>query len=101
MSKQAIKQSILDNIQNNKFKNDIKSVSLFGSYTSNKTTEDSDVDILIDFHPQATIGFFKLAQIQRSFEKSAGKKVDLVTPNSLSQYFKQDVIDNAEQIYAK
>ena len=99
MNKQEIRQSILNNVQNSKFKNDIKSISLFGSYAFNNATDDSDVDILIDFHPQATVGFLKLAQIKRSLEKSTGKKIDLVTPDALSPYFKQSVLNNAEQIY--
>ncbi len=100
MSKEEIKKAILKNIQNNEFKDDIKSVSLFGSYVYNKETKNSDVDILISFHPQATVGFFKLAKIKKSLEDSIKRDVDLITPEALSQYFKQDVINNVEQIYA-
>ncbi len=101
MSKEEIKKAILKNIQNSKFKDDIKSVSLFGSCLYNKETENSDVDILISFNPQATVGFFKLAKIKRSLEDSIKRDVDLVTPETLSQYFKQDVINDVEQIYAQ
>ena len=57
MNKQEIKEVILKNIQNNKFKDDIRSVSLFGSYALNNETETSDIDILIDFKPKAVVGF--------------------------------------------
>lgn len=101
MNKEQIKQAILENIENSEFKKDIKSISLFGSYISNKNTTDSDVDILISFHPQATVGFFKLSSIKRSLENSINREVDLVTPEALSQYFRQNVIKHAEQIYAQ
>ncbi len=94
-----LKQTILKTIQNSRFKDEIISVSLFGSCASNQENSESDIDLLVNFDPQANVGFFKLAQIKRSLEKSLNRKVDLVTPEALSPYFKQTVLDKAEKIY--
>lgn len=96
-----IKETILKAIKDNPFKNDIKKAFLFGSYLDNEQKEDSDVDILIEFKPSAIVGFFKLAQIKKNLENSIGKKVDLLTPESLSKFFKADVLNRAEIIYGQ
>ncbi len=94
-----LRQIIQETIQNSRFKKEILSVSLFGSYANNQENSESDIDLLVSFDPQASVGFFKLAQIKRSLEKSLNRKVDLVTPEALSPYFKQTVLDKAKKIY--
>lgn len=74
-------------------------VSLFGSYTNDSNAGDSDVDILVEFKPTAKVGFFELARLQRSFESVLERPVDLVTPESLSKFFRSDVLAQAEPIY--
>ncbi|MBA3046976.1 nucleotidyltransferase domain-containing protein [Patescibacteria group bacterium] len=99
MNKQQIKQQIIQAIENDPFKKDIKKVSLFGSYLTSQQRENSDIDILIEFQPKAAIGFFKLAKIKRNLESFVKKQVDLLTPEALSKFFRADVINNAETIY--
>lgn len=82
-------------------RDDIKRVSLFGSRAYGKPRKGSDVDVLIEFSPKARIGFFKLARIKRALERSIKKKVDLVTPDGLSKYFRTDVLAGAETVYEK
>jgi len=99
MDKKSIKQRIGKAIENNPMKKDIKKVSLFGSYIHEKQSGNSDVDILIEFKPTAKVGYFKLADMQRSITGSVGKKVDLSTPEALSKFFKDSVLKEAELIY--
>ena len=101
MTKQEIKNILLEAIKHDPHLADIKSVALFGSHIHGTADEDSDVDILIDFMPEATVGFFKLAQIQRSIAAFIGQKVDLLTPDALSKYFKDKVLQEAELIYER
>ena len=101
MSKEQLKKSILEAIENDPNKKDILKVSLFGSYLSGKPKKNSDVDLLIEFDPKAIVGFFKLSDFKNNFEKHLGKEVDLVTPEALSKYFKDEVIKQAYLIYER
>ena len=79
----------------------IKSLALFGSHVNGLPNDQSDVDVLIDFVPSATIGYFELFDIQSHFETAVGMKIDLVTPSSISKYFREEVLGQAEVIYEK
>ncbi len=99
MDKQQLKQNILEAIKNEPAKKDIKKASLFGSYLHEEQTAESDVDLLIEFKPTAKVGFFELVRLQRRLGEFIGKKVDLLTPQSLSRFFKKKVLAEAEDIY--
>ena len=99
MSKQQIKKQIIKAIESDPLKENIKKVSLFGSYLTGQPKKDSDIDILIEFHPNVAVGFFKMAKIKRNLENSVKKQVDLLTPEALSKFFRADVVNKAETIY--
>lgn len=101
MKKQEIKNRVKNVIENGAFKEDIKKASLFGSYASGKAKKTSDIDLLIEFTPNARVGFFKFIEIQNNFENSLGMQVDLLTPEALSKYFKKEVLKKAEIIYER
>ncbi len=101
MDKQGLKARLLEAVKKNPHRADIKSIALFGSHVHGTAEEDSDVDVLIEFMPNAIVGFFKLAQIQRSLGDFLGKKVDLLTPDAISKYFRSEVLQEAEQVYEK
>ena len=99
MTKQEIKKRLLAAVKNDQNSADIKYVALFGSYVNGTPGEGSDIDVLIDFYPQAIVGLFKYIDIQENFSKALGKKVDLLTPQALSKYFRKQVLKEAELIY--
>ncbi len=101
MKKQEIKNRVKNIIEKSPFKEDIKKASLFGSYVSGKAKTISDIDLLIEFVPNARVGFFKFIEIQENFEHSLGRRVDLSTPDALSKYFKKEVLKKAEIIYER
>ena len=55
MDKQAVKSRLLEVVKNNPHMESIKSVAIFGSYVNGTPSEESDVDVLIDFEPTAVI----------------------------------------------
>ncbi|MDA1338294.1 MAG: nucleotidyltransferase domain-containing protein [bacterium] len=63
--------------------NAIKFIGLFGSAARGEQTEKSDLDLYIKFDfSEKSIGLFELYRIQKLFEKTLGKEVDIVTnPN--------------------
>jgi len=101
MSKEQIKQAIRRTVELAPYKLEVKKLSLFGSYLNGIPRENSDVDILVEFVPQAKIGFFKMYDVQKSMEQALSKKVDIVTANQLSKYFRVGVLKQAEVIYER
>jgi len=101
MDKEQIKAKLAESVKSNPYVGDIKSVAIFGSYVAGEATDESDVDVLIDFVPSAKIGYFELAQIQRNLRKHLGKEIDLLTPQAISKYFREEVLRQAEYFYER
>ena len=66
---------------------------LFGSFSRGEETEDSDVDILVDFDKNARIGLFKYAGIYGDLKELLGREVDLVQNGALKAF----AVESAEQ----
>ena len=101
MTKKIIREKILEAIEKDPYKKYIKKVSIFGSYAYGRPSKGSDVDVLIEFKPKSVIGYFELARIQRNMQKEVQKKIDLLTPEAISEFFRKDVLNKAEKIYGK
>ncbi len=75
----------------------IRRLSVFGSALREDFGPESDVDVLVEFEPARTPGLLGVARIELELsELFAGRKVDLRTPEDLSRYFRQEVLDTAE-----
>ncbi len=68
--------------------------AIFGSYVRGDNKEDSDIDILIDLPRGKTL--FDLVDLQMKLGEALGKKIDVVTYNSLHPLLKDRIL--AEQI---
>ncbi len=66
---------------------------VFGSALDRKDTEASDIDILVDPLPGATL--FDLGGLQVALEDLLGVSVDLVTPDDLPQRLREHVLREA------
>jgi predicted nucleotidyltransferase len=79
-------------------KNHIRRLAFFGSVLRGDFRPDSDIDILVEFEPGRVpgLGFFAL---QDELGQMLGHKVDLHTPASLSSYFRDQVLREAEPAY--
>jgi len=69
---------------------------VFGSAARGSDTEASDLDILIDPAPQATL--FDIGAIQHELRELLGVSVDVLTPNGLPDSFRDDVLAQAAPI---
>ena len=82
--------------------NYIIKLSLFGSVLRDDFNETSDIDILVEFDKGHVPGFMRLANIENQLsEILEGKKVDIRTPNELSPYFRDKVLESAEVKYVQ
>lgn len=81
--------------------NGIARLSIFGSALRTDFRQDSDVDILVEFEAGRTPGLLGLAGMELELGEMFGRKVDLRTPEDLSRYFRQSVLDEAQLQYAR
>ena len=81
--------------------NAIREFALFGSVTRNDFGPRSDIDVLVEFEAEAQIGLLALARLSKELSALFGRKVDLVTVNSLSPYLRDRVLATKEVIYGR
>lgn len=79
----------------------IRKLSLFGSVLRDDFTDKSDVDFLVEFEPGTRVTFLDLAGMEHELTEMIQRKADLRTPNELSRYFRQEVLDLAVVQYVK
>jgi uncharacterized protein len=83
-------------------RNRIRKLSVFGSALRDDFRPDSDIDLLVEFQPEATPSLFDLARMERELSTIlAGRMVDLRTPEELSRYFRDEVLFSASVQYAE
>lgn len=81
-------------------KHRIARLSLFGSALRDDFGPDSDIDLLVEFEPDARPSLFDVGGMMQELTDALGRQVDIRTPNDLSRYFRQQVIDESELLYA-
>jgi len=69
---------------------------VFGSILQGADQEDSDLDLLVDTLPGATL--FDLGGLQIELEELLGVQVDLVTPTDLPAKFREQVLAEARPV---
>jgi uncharacterized protein len=69
---------------------------VFGSTLHGDDDDNSDLDILVDALPGATL--FDLGAIQVELEELLGVPVDVVTPHDLSPKFRLEVLNEARAV---
>lgn len=77
----------------------IRKLALYGSVLRDDFGPDSDVDVLVEFSPEERVGLFGLAGMERELSELLGRRVDLRTPQDLSRYFRQEVLEQADVQY--
>ena len=80
----------------------IRTLALFGSVLREDFSADSDVDVLVEFEPGKTPGYFTLARIARELSPLMdGRDIDLRTPLDISRYMRDEVVSTAYSVYGK
>ena len=79
----------------------IRKLALFGSVLTERFSDTSDIDVLVEFEPGRPAGYLRMAALERELSAIlGGRKVDLRTPNELSRYFRDEVLRTAAVQYA-
>ena len=80
----------------------IRRLALFGSVLRDDFGPESDVDVLVEFEPDATVGLFKLYDLEQELSRIlGGRRVEINTPRCLSKYFRDAVVAEAETLYGQ
>jgi predicted nucleotidyltransferase len=79
-------------------KYNVKRVGVFGSYVRNEQKEDSDLDILVDFEPEAKFGLLRFIEMENYLSDATGIKVDLVMKEGLKPRIGKKILDEVKYL---
>ena len=79
---------------------DVKELAVFGSAARGEMRPDSDIDLLVDFLPEARVSLLRHAAAERELTALLGRKVDLVSKRALKDAVRDEVLPQARIIYA-
>lgn len=77
----------------------VRELSLFGSAARGELREDSDIDLLVEFAPDARIGW-EFFDLEEELQSLFGRKVDLGTKRSLKPWVRANVLKDVRVLYA-
>lgn len=80
-------------------RNHIRRLALFGSVLRDDFTEDSDIDILVEFEPNHLVGFLGLAGMEIELSQILGRQAEIHTVPGLNPRFRDEVLQVAEVQY--
>ncbi len=78
----------------------VKELAVFGSAARGELRPESDIDLLVEFLPEAEVSLLEHFAAEREFSKLLGRKVDLVSKRALRDALKEEVLSQAQLIYA-
>ena len=78
----------------------VRELSVFGSAARGEMRPDSDIDLLVEFLPEAEPGLLDHAGLMLDLSELLGRKVDLVSKNGLKPLIREAVIQEAQRLYA-
>lgn len=80
-------------------RNRIRRLAFFGSVLRDDFRPDSDVDVLVEFEPDARVRLITLAGMEMELSGLLGRKAELHTAKGLNPRFRDEVLASAEVQY--
>ena len=80
-------------------RNRIRRLALFGSVLRDDFGPNSDVDVLVEFEPDARVGLITPAGMEIELSRLLGRKAELHTVKGLNPRFRDEVLQAAEVQY--
>ena len=96
----STKAEVLDVLEKNKSKLNafgVRQFSLFGSFLYDQATDESDVDLIVEFEPDKKT-FTNFSNLVFFLEELLGRRVEVVTKESLSPYIGPHILREAEHV---
>lgn len=79
---------------------DVRELALFGSVLRDDFRADSDIDVLVEYEPDALVSLFDHLDLQEELERLLGRSVDLVSKPALHRLIRQNVLDSRHVLFA-
>jgi uncharacterized protein len=73
----------------------VKEIGLFGSFSDDSNTEDSDIDLLVELEKPIGWNFFSL---ELYLEKIFNRKIDLVTKNAIKEQIRDSILKKIKYV---
>jgi predicted nucleotidyltransferase len=75
----------------------VNSLGIFGSFSKGTFNDSSDVDLLVDFAPEMK-SFDNFMDLSFFLEDLFGRKVEIVTPQSLSKFIGPHILKEVQHV---
>lgn len=73
-----------------------RNLRVFGSVARGEDRPDSDIDLLVEFDPSASL--LDLIGLQQDIEAILGRHADIVTPNGISPFLRERILSEARPL---
>ncbi|MFO8002023.1 MAG: nucleotidyltransferase domain-containing protein [Marinilabilia sp.] len=73
----------------------VKSIGLFGSFSDDTYSDDSDIDLLVELEKPIGWKFFTM---ELYLEKMLGRKIDLTTKNALKEQLREEILSKVKYL---
>ena len=71
---------------------------LFGSFARGEQTEDSDIDLLVEYSPGVSKSVFKVVKLKYELEEVLQREVDVITEQAISPYIRPHMLKDRQVI---
>lgn len=78
----------------------VRELAVFGSALRDDFRNDSDIDILVEFDPEARFGLFTFFALRKELSDLLGRSVDLGEKRSLKPAIRDNVLTTLRVVYA-
>ncbi len=78
----------------------VRELAVFGSAARGEMRPESDIDLLVEFLPEAEIGLIEYSGLMLDLSELLGRKVDLVSKRGLKPLIRDAVLREAKPVYA-
>ncbi len=79
----------------------VKELALFGSVLREDFRRDSDIDVLVSFHPEAAWSLWDLVDMRDQLRDLFGREIDLIEKEALRNPFrKHEILKSHKVVYA-
>ena len=77
----------------------VSAVYLYGSVARGEASEDSDIDIFVEYDPSAKFSLIDLIGVQHIVEDATGRATDVTTENALHPMMRTKIMAEAVHVF--
>jgi len=78
---------------------DVRHIAVFGSTARDQATASSDVDLLVEFDPEARVGLFAYVRLLDFLSDVMDSRIDLATAAALRPEMRDQILEDAVRAF--